>query len=155
WLSPCDLVRVPIRQPPLRKEVLALDDPDEIDAVVVEEVGRALRQSQETAVLVFVYRRASAERLAVHLAEVLGDIGGALPYHSGMSTAARAAVRDTFVSGRTRCVVTTTALALGVNLPPTHVIVRDATFPGVGRLEVMQLLQMLGRAGRGETAGEG
>jgi hypothetical protein len=44
---------------------------------------------------------------------------------------------------------------MGVNQPATHVLVRDNTFPGIGRLEAPELLQMLGRAGRGECPGHG
>ena len=58
-----------------------------------------------------------------------------------------------YCSGRSRCVVTTTALAAGVNLPTTHVIVRDLTFQGTDPLPVDQLVQMAGRAGRGDKRG--
>jgi superfamily II helicase len=42
---------------------------------------------------------------------------------------------------------------MGVNLPTTHVVVWDTTFPGQGRLGAPELLQMMGRAGRGDRAG--
>src|SRR5262249_10934217 len=45
------------------------------------------------------------------------------------------------------------ALGLGVNLPATHVIIRDPTFPGIGPVSTTDLLQMMGRAGRGERQG--
>jgi replicative superfamily II helicase len=44
-------------------------------------------------------------------------------------------------------------LAAGVNLPTTHVIVRDLTFQGTDPLPVDQLVQMAGRAGRGDKRG--
>jgi hypothetical protein len=72
-----------------------------------------------------------------------------------MPAAAREQVRRQFQAGRSRVAVTTTALALGVNLPATHVLVRDSYFPGVGPLSTDELLQMLGRAGRGNREGVG
>jgi hypothetical protein len=42
---------------------------------------------------------------------------------------------------------------MGMNLPATHVLIRDVTFPGVGRLSSGELLQMMGRAGRGNQSG--
>jgi hypothetical protein len=71
------------------------------------------------------------------------------------STAERARTRADFLAGRCRCLVATTALAMGVNLPATHVFVRDTTFYGFGKLSSYQLLQILGRAGRGDRAGIG
>jgi replicative superfamily II helicase len=44
---------------------------------------------------------------------------------------------------------------MGINTPASHVIVRDTVFMGVGRLQTSDILQMLGRAGRGDQAGEG
>jgi hypothetical protein len=44
---------------------------------------------------------------------------------------------------------------MGVNLPATHIFVRDTTFFGFGKLRVDELLQILGRAGRGNRRGHG
>ena len=62
-------------------------------------------------------------------------------------------MRESFRAERCRCLVATTALGLGVNPPATHVVVRDATFGGVGPVPVEDLLQMMARAGRGERTG--
>ncbi len=91
------------------------------------------------------------------LREAVGDLAGSdgpLAYHGQMSATQREAVRVSSGVGQCRCVVATTALGLGVNLPATHVLVRDNTFAGVGPLSVSELLQMMGRAGRAERAGE-
>jgi helicase len=44
---------------------------------------------------------------------------------------------------------------MGVNLPATHVLIRDHNFWGRGHLPISDILQMLGRAGRGDMHGTG
>jgi superfamily II DNA/RNA helicase len=158
WLAPCDVVRVAGRYPPLRKEVWELDAGDEdegANGAAVSFVGQAL-EDPAAGVLVFVYQTRSTDHLADRLRSALGDRAGPdgpLAYHARMSAARREEVRSCFRAGSSRCVVTTAALGLGVNLPATHVLVRDTTFPGVGRLDPAELLQMMGRAGRGDQLG--
>jgi superfamily II DNA/RNA helicase len=144
WLTPCDLVRSMDPVTDLTREVLELTEAEKADEVVQTIVEETLKE-RGTSVLVFVYQRASAEKLARET--------GAAAYHSGMSAAQKARVKADLLEGRTRCVVTTTALGMGVNLPATHVILRDTTFHGYGRLETAAVLQMLGRAGRGDRSG--
>jgi helicase len=151
WLSPCQLIRSTARTP-LKKEVWELSQEETADETLVKAI-REILQRPSTSVLVFVYRKSSADGLARRLTETLQT--QVLSYHSGQSPGDRAKRRDAFTSGNCRCVVSTTALAMGVNLPATHVIVRDSTFFGVGRLPVDQLLQIMGRAGRGDRAGTG
>jgi hypothetical protein len=157
WLAPCDVIEVAQREPPLKKEVVALEQGDDTTEVVVAEVEQALAP-RATSVLVFVYQTTSAVKLARELTERLGGkVGssGALPYHAQMSYAQRTGARAAYERGESRVVVSTTALSLGVNLPATHVIVRDTNFYGEGKLDAAQLLQMLGRAGRGDRKGHG
>jgi ATP-dependent DNA helicase len=65
----------------------------------------------------------------------------------------REKARGAYLVGTSRCLVCTSALAAGVNLPASHVIVRDLTFAGVGPLHIEDLIQMSGRAGRGIRPG--
>jgi superfamily II DNA/RNA helicase len=155
WLAPCDTVVVKQRTPPLGKEVIALEDGEDANQVLAELTGHIL-SDPAAQLLVFVYQTASAEHVARALTVHLGDLAGsegALAFHSQMSPDHRRAIRESFQAARSRCLVATTALGLGVNLPASHVIVRDTTFAGVGPLPVADLLQMMGRAGRGETPG--
>ena len=155
WLSPCDAITVKERYPPLRKEVLELDLEQDANKTVVSLAEEALADP-DASVLIFTYQTRSTELLAGLLAKSLGDRAGAsgpLAYHARMGLAQRESVRESFRSGRCRCVVATTALGLGVNLPATHVIIRDATFGGVGPVGSEDLLQMMGRAGRGNRTG--
>lgn len=154
WLDPCDLAAAAARIPPLRREVWELSEESADEAVL--EYAQAALAERDAHLLVFVYQTRSAEALAARLRAGLGDRAGAagpLAYHGQLSQARREDVRRSFVGGDCRLVVTTTALALGVNLPATHVCVRDLYFPGVGHVPVGDLLQMLGRAGRGDRAG--
>lgn len=151
WLKPCQLVTSTARTP-LTKEVWQLDDGENPDDLLVDEL-RSVLVDATAAALVFVYRRDAAESLARRLTSSHGT--PAFPYHSGQSAAERLRIRESFRAGTCRCLVATTALAMGVNLPATHVYVRDTTFHGFGKLRTDELLQILGRAGRGDRAGLG
>ena len=155
WLAPCDLVQVSERYPPLRKEVLSAGEGETADDLVQRWLGDVLT-GPDTQALVFVYQTASAEKLARDLSSALGPLagaGGAVAYHSKLSSAQREAARDAFLDGRSRVVVTTSALAMGINLPAMHVVVRDLTYRGAQSPSVSDLLQMMGRAGRGDREG--
>jgi helicase len=151
WLQPCQLVTSTERTP-LSKEVWQLDESEDPDEVLGAELTDVLAEPA-TAAIVFVYTRSAAEALARRLTDSLSQ--PVLAYHSGQSTSERQLTRARFQSGTCRCVVATTALAMGVNLPATHVLVRDTTFFGHGKLRVDELLQILGRAGRGDRSGLG
>lgn len=156
WLSPCDVINVTERYPLLHQEVLELASDEDANDVVCGFTAEVLQSDPSASFLVFVYQTRSAERLAELLRRALNEDAQskvALAYHAQMSQIQRQAVRDSFVMGDCRCVVTTTALGLGVNLPASHVLVRDNTFMGVGPLGVADLMQMMGRAGRGDKAG--
>jgi|SanBayMetagenome_1026888.scaffolds.fasta_scaffold01400_2 helicase len=155
WLYPCDVVKVTERQPPLHKWVIELTQEEEANDIAASWIDEQL-QNLEAQVLVFVYQTRSAEHLATLLNKELGTKTGekgALAYHAQMSQGQRELVYQAFLSGKSRVVVTTTALAMGINLPTTHVLVRDNTFFGEGSLDVSDLLQMMGRAGRGNQEG--
>jgi helicase len=140
----------------LAKEVITIELGEDINEVVKSIVGEILGDT-ENSVLIFVYRRNDCRLLAEYINKHLCSRGEkvSLPYHSGMSSGEREHVRKQFLDGGVRCFVTTTALAMGVNLPATHVLIRDTTFWGTGKLSVAEMLQMLGRAGRGRKAGHG
>jgi DNA-binding PadR family transcriptional regulator len=143
------------RYPPLRKEVLAIEKGQGANEVVADWLATALA-TPDAQVLVFVYQTRSTGVLAAELTATLGPLAGpagAVAYHGQMSAAQREAARSAFLDGRSRVVVTTSALAMGVNLPATHVEVRDLTYPGAQSPDVADLLQMMGRAGRGDQPG--
>jgi superfamily II DNA/RNA helicase len=151
WLHPCKILSSKMRTP-LNKEVWQLEDDEDPDEVLFGALREVL-SDPSTSVLVFAYRRHDAEILAQRVSVELRI--SATPYHSRQLASQRARTRADFLAGRCRCLITTTAMAMGVNLPATHVFVRDTTFYGFGKLQVHELLQILGRAGRGDRAGFG
>jgi replicative superfamily II helicase len=157
WLAPCDVVHEGDRHRPPHKEVRVLDSGEDPSEMTLDWVREVLGDP-ETSILIFVFQTRSTEKLAEQIrGAIAGAAGplGPLAYHAQLSTQRRQEVREAYFSGGCRCVVTTTALALGVNWPATHVLIRDTTFPGVGPLTTAELLQILGRAGRQDRPGEG
>jgi helicase len=156
WLDPCDAVQSDIRKPPLRRTICQIEPDEDVQAAVVGLVRGILEEPQHS-VLIFVYQTSWAGALARNLQAELGDLcgtRGAACYHSRMSSGTKSAVRRQVQEGSTRCVVSTAALAMGVNLPATHVIVRDLSYGPGEPLPVGVLQQMTGRAGRGARPGQ-
>jgi helicase len=149
WLHPCELISSPYRTPHVR-EVWQLEQNEDPDHLLAAELADVLLD-ESAAAIVFVYQRRAAERLAAKLTTETGSVSRA--YHSGQSQGERRRLRAEYEAGEIRCLVSTTALAMGVNLPATHVYVRDTTFFGSGKLSVAELLQIMGRAGRGDRPG--
>ncbi|MDD1672632.1 MAG: DEAD/DEAH box helicase, partial [Methanomicrobiales archaeon] len=85
-------------------------------------------------------------RARCHLiADALGK--RAAPYHAGLTTQERRDVEDRFSRGSLAAVVTTAALASGVDFPASQVIF-DSLAMGIEWLSVQDFHQMSGRAGR-------
>ena len=69
------------------------------------------------------------------------------PYHAGLTYQQRKSVEDRFAKGELKVVVTTAALAAGVDFPASQVIFETLTM-GKDWLKVSEFQQMQGRAGR-------
>ncbi|MEE2644528.1 MAG: DEAD/DEAH box helicase [Myxococcota bacterium] len=152
WLRPAQLISDNRRHPPLTFEVIEADKKAAVDAALIEQLRHAL-EDEAGAALVFVYQRAQSDRLARTLTRTLGILCHA--FHSGLDEATIEERRRAFQEGALRCLVTTSALAVGVNLPATIVVVRDLYRPGIGSLSIAEVKQILGRAGRGDRQGTG
>jgi superfamily II DNA/RNA helicase len=156
WLDPCDAVLSEVRKPPLKRKICQMEPDDDTPREIIEMIRRIL-ETPEHSVLVFVYQTTWASSLARDIQVALQDAcgtKGAACYHSRMSAATKASIRQQVQNGTTRCVVSTAALAMGVNLPTTHVIVRDMSYGPGAPIPLAALQQMIGRAGRGNRAGE-
>src|SRR3990172_757122 len=78
--------------------------------------------------------------------------GGTAFHNAGLLNEQRALVETQFRKGRVKCIVATTTLAAGLNLPARRVIVRDLNRYDVNfgftPIPVLEVKQMCGRAGR-------
>ena len=70
-----------------------------------------------------------------------------MPYHAGLSAKERREVERRFEKGEIAAVVTTAALAAGVDFPASQVVF-DSLAMGIEWLTVQEFTQMMGRAGR-------
>ena len=78
---------------------------------------------------------------------------GAAFHHAGLAAEHRSLVEDAFRARLIKCVCATPTLAAGVNTPSRRVIVRDwqrydGSYGGMKPLDVLEVHQMMGRAGR-------
>lgn len=155
WLSHRDrdtvLIESSYRFPSLVRRIVRVEDKD----ASVIEAARAVLAEEERSLIVFVYRKSDTTTLATKLKHATGDAARVAAFHAGMSASERKAIGRQFRDRTIRVLVSTTSLKMGINTPATDVIVRDSVFPGFGRLSTSDVLQMLGRAGRGTTPGIG
>ncbi|MDA7618290.1 DEAD/DEAH box helicase [Verrucomicrobia bacterium] len=155
WLSPCDLAHSTERWPQLSRTLIKLSAEDNSESTITD-LAKEVLDIEGASLLIFTYQTRSTPKLAAILNKELGDLcgdEGALFFHSQMSSTNREQVRQAYLEGRSRCLVSTTALGAGVNLPTTHLLIRDLTFQGFGKLSLDKILQMSGRAGRGDREG--
>ncbi len=75
--------------------------------------------------------------------------GGIGFHHAGLHKEDRDLIEGGFRAGHIKVLVSTSTLAWGVNLPARVVVIRDISNDAVGEdLSSLDILQMLGRAGR-------
>lgn len=154
WLGdstrPALVVESNYRYPLLQRELVTTPDKDSFIADLVAEI----RDDDQRSLIVFVYRKSDAEKLAGTLDYLMGAGGQAVAFHSGLSLRVKKYLAGEFRDRRVRVLVCTTTLAMGVNTPATDVVVRDTVFHGHGRLTISDIQQMTGRAGRGDRQGK-
>ncbi|WP_298666922.1 DEAD/DEAH box helicase [uncultured Methanofollis sp.] len=146
------LVRYDSRPVPLERHLIFCEKKKKIQFIktmVKEEFARRSSKGYHGQTIVFTNARSRCHTLA----DALGQ-NVARPYHSGLTSQERRQVEDLFASQKIACVVTTAALAAGVDFPASQVIF-DALAMGIKWLSVQEFNQMLGRAGRPDFHDEG
>ena len=74
-------------------------------------------------------------------------------HHAGLTSIQRKIIEDNFRKGKIKCVVATPTMAMGINMPARRVIIKNLwryseLEGGMRPLLVMEVKQMMGRAGR-------
>ncbi|MEI6177443.1 MAG: DEAD/DEAH box helicase [Verrucomicrobiota bacterium] len=139
------------RRPVLERSVIASTTKEDW----LKDLALQIHPEKNRSLLVFVSTRARTRTVAKRLGDVFGESAVA-EFHAGLTTAARMARVEGLVSGALRCVVATTSLKMGVNLPVTDVVILDGHLSGetgMRRLGASDITQMTGRAGRGSIPG--
>jgi helicase len=151
WLGGAKHIDTTDRYPSLTTWVQGVADKTEALDTIILECREALTDNRAS-VLIFVYQTREAQKLASTLSEALGVPAGFA--HSKMPSTEKAATIQRFAERDLRILVASSALAMGVNLPCTTVIVRDTHYPGEGPVPIHQIRQMCGRAGREDQPGK-
>lgn len=112
-----------------------------IKKLVFEEYNKTSSKGFKGQTIIFTNARSRCHTVA----ESIGKL--AAPYHAGLTSQERRSVEKQFEEGKLACVVTTAALAAGVDFPASQVIF-DALAMGINWLTVQEFHQMMGRAGR-------
>jgi helicase len=138
------LVSYAERPVPLERHLMFVEKGQKIGVIrrfALEEYGQVSSKGYHGQTIVFTNSRARchviAEALGPHFA----------PYHAGLTAQERRNVETRFAAGKLVGVITTAALAAGVDFPASLVIF-DALAMGIEWLTVAEFSQMSGRAGR-------
>ncbi|PWR75187.1 DEAD/DEAH box helicase [Methanospirillum stamsii] len=140
----CQLVRYDDRPVSLERYLIFTEREQKIPterAFVAEEYNRVSEKGYHGQTIIFTNSRARCHIIA----EKIGE--GVAPYHAGLTHSERRLVEEKFEKGQLRAVVTTAALAAGVDFPASQVIF-DSLAMGIEWLTVQEFQQMSGRAGR-------
>lgn len=134
------------RQVPIEKRIIRYKSANEKPALLIEEVKRCIEAGGQS--LIFCNSRSRVQSLALLLHENGID---AKYHHAGLLQEQRKKVEDEFILGKTKALVATSTLEMGLNLPARQVIIYDSyTFSekGFSTLPVWSFIQRAGRAGR-------
>jgi helicase len=140
----CELVRYDERPVTLERYLIFLERQQKIPTeknLVDEEYKNVSSKGFHNQTIVFTNSRARCHVISDKLGE------GVAPYHAGLTQEERRSVEDKFEKGHLKAVVTTAALAAGVDFPASQVIF-DSLAMGIEWLTVQEFYQMSGRAGR-------
>ncbi len=132
------------RPVPIDRHLLFCQDNEKanlISQLAKEEYSMLSSKKHRGQTIVFTNSRRNCHKLAGALSIQ------AAPYHAGLSQYERKKVETLFAKGQLPVVVTTAALAAGVDFPASQVIFESLAM-GIDWISVQDFLQMSGRAGR-------
>ncbi|KKH47706.1 DEAD/DEAH box helicase [Methanosarcina sp. 1.H.T.1A.1] len=138
------LIRYEHRPVPLDRHLLFCQENEKsklISQLAKEEYSMSSSKKHRGQTIVFTNSRRNCHKLAGSLSIQ------ASPYHAGLSQYERKKVETHFAKGELPVVVTTAALAAGVDFPASQVIFESLAM-GIDWISVQDFLQMSGRAGR-------
>ncbi len=147
WLAKklgAELIEFEERPVPIERHILFVREHEKrfwVEKLAKQEYNRISSKGYRGQTIVFTNSR----RRCHILASTLGI--RAMPYHAGLSYQERKRVEELFERGKLPVVVTTAALAAGVDFPASQVIFESLAM-GMEWLSVKEFYQMLGRAGR-------
>jgi helicase len=147
WLArelEATLIEFEERPVPIERHVTFADGQEKariVDTLVTREFDRTSSKGYRGQTIVFTNSR----RRCHELARKIGY--DAAPYHAGLDYGRRKRVERLFGNQDLAAVVTTAALAAGVDFPASQVVF-DSLAMGIEWLSVQEFEQMLGRAGR-------
>ncbi len=147
WLAEklgASLIEFEERPVPIERHLLFVPEYEKkklIEKLAHQEFDRKSSKGFRGQTIVFTNSRRNCELLAS------GLVIKAMPYHAGLSYHERKKVEEKFGKGELPVVVTTAALAAGVDFPASQVIFESLAM-GIEWLTVREFQQMLGRAGR-------
>ncbi len=137
------LVEYEVRPVPIERHLIFSSGPEK-RKLLRELSGEAQKLTSSTGyrgqTIIFTNSRKNCYNLAQ-------SIPGAAAYHAGLQYPERKRVEELFGQGKVHTVVTTAALAAGVDFPASQVVFESLAM-GIKWLNVQEFNQMLGRAGR-------
>lgn len=137
------LVEYEVRPVPIERHLIFSSGAEKrrlMRRLVQEAYGRTSSTGYRGQTIIFTNSRKNCYSLAQ-------SIPGAAAYHAGLQYPERKRIEELFSEGRIHTVVTTAALAAGVDFPASQVIFESLAM-GIEWLNVHEFNQMLGRAGR-------
>jgi helicase len=137
------LVEYEVRPVPIERHLIFTSGPEK-RKLLRELAAEAQRLTSSTGyrgqTIIFTNSRKNCYNLAQ-------SIPGAAAYHAGLQYPERKRIEELFGQGKIHTIVTTAALAAGVDFPASQVVFESLAM-GIKWLNVHEFNQMLGRAGR-------
>lgn len=138
------LIEYEYRPVPIERHLILAEDHDKlkiISRLAKEEFAKISSKGHRGQTIIFTNSRRNCHRISAALPMM------SAPYHAGLTHNIRKSVEKRFVDGKLPVVVTTAALAAGVDFPASQVIFESLAM-GIEWLNIQEFMQMLGRAGR-------